>query len=241
LTLYVLTLMSLKAAVDALFRTLMEAVTQQTVRDLNLPRVSPDALGRAFVHRSTRAAENNERLEFLGDSVIQLVISKYLYQRYAGVSEGVMTKRRSRLVCGRVMAEIGLKIGLGRFVVLGPAHENKRWSEEVLEDAFEAVVAVVFLEAGYDEAEKWVVSVYEANVNIPELLSDEIEHKDRLIKYFSRTGRPAPEFVVLGGGAAGFRASVRSGRSNVLGVGSGRTRRAAENDAARNAFKYLSG
>lgn len=219
----------------------MEGVTQQTVRDLNLPRVSPRALARAFVHRSTRAGENNERLEFLGDSVIQLVISKYLYQRYASVSEGVMTKRRSRLVCGAVMAEIGLKIGLGRFVVLGPNHESKRWNEDVLEDTFEALVAVVFLEAGYDEAEKWVVSAYEENVNIPELLSDEIEHKDRLIKYFARTGRGAPEFVVSGGGASGFRASVRSGRSNVLGVGIGRTRRAAENEAAKSAFKYLSG
>ena len=124
---------------------------------------------------------------------------------------------------------------------MGANQENKRWNADVLEDVFEALVAVLFLDSGYEEAEKWVISAYEDNVNIPELISDDIEHKDRLIKYFARTGRGAPEFDVSGGGASGFRASVRSGRSNVLGVGSGRTRRAAENDAAKNAFKYLSG
>lgn len=216
-------------------------VTNETVRELKLPRVSPDALGQAFVHRSHKSRENNERLEFLGDSVIQLVITKYLYQRYADVSEGVMTKRRNRLVCGQVMSDIALSLGLGRYVVLGERSESKRWSSDVLEDAFEALVGVVFLEAGYEEAAKWVVSVYEENVNIAELLSDEIEYKDRLLKYFARTARPVPEFAVASSGQSGFRASITTGRSNVIGVGFGRTRRAAENDAAKNAYKYLSG
>lgn len=226
-------------------------VTLDTVREMGLEGVSPEALARAFVHRSARAKRrgqpgrsaqerDNERLEFLGDSVVQLVMTKYLYQRYAGVSEGVMTKRRNRLVCGQVMTDIATKMGIGRYIVVGEGRESKRGSADVLEDAFEAVAAVAFLEGGYDAAERWVVAAYEGNVNIPELLSDEIEYKDRLVKHFSRTGRAPPDFAVTGGGSAGFRASVRSGRDNVLGVGTGRTRRAAENDAARNAYKYLS-
>lgn len=214
-------------------------VTEETVRELNLPRVSPEAVRRAFLHRST-GSDNNERLEFLGDSVVQLVITKYLYQRYADVSEGVMTKRRNRLVCGQVMSDVASSLGIGKYLVLGGRAESKRGSGDVLEDAFEALVAVVFMEAGYEEAERWVVRAYEENVNIPELLSDDIEHKDRLIKYFASTGRKKPEFSASREGQSGFRASVMIGRSNVIGVGTGRTRRAAENDAAKNAYKYLS-
>ena len=226
-------------------------VTEATVRELGLGGVSPEALGRAFVHRSARPARpgprgrpgapgDNERLEFLGDSVVQLVMTKYLYERYADVSEGVMTKRRNRLVCGHVMTDIATRMGLGRFIVVGEGREGVRSSAAALEDAFEAVAAVAFLELGYEAAERWLVGAYESSLNIAEVLSDEIEYKDRLLKHFSRTGRSPPEFAVSGGGPAGFRASVRTGRSNVIGVGIGRTRRAAENDAARNAYKYLS-
>jgi ribonuclease-3 len=225
-------------------------VTESTVRELGLAGVSPEALGRAFVHRSARARStssgpassraDNERLEFLGDSVVQLVMTKYLYARYADVSEGVMTKRRNRLVCGQVMTDIATRLGIGRYIVVGEGRESIRASADALEDAFEAVAAVAFLELGYESAERWIVGAYESNVNIAELLSDEIEYKDRLVKHFARTGRAPPQFSVSGGGSAGFRASVTTGRSNVIGVGSGRTRRAAENDAARNAYKYLS-
>lgn len=215
-------------------------VTQDTVRELNLPRVSPEILRKAFVHRSGSHRENNERLEFLGDSVVDLIMTKYIYQRYYDSSEGVLTKRRSRLVCGRVMTEIGRRLGLDGYVKMGAGSESRRSNADVVEDCFEALVAVIFLEAGYEETEKWVVGAYETHVNIPELLSDEIEHKDKLIKYFARTGRPAPQFVATGKDGECFRVAVKTGRENILGVGAGETRKAAENDAARNAYKYLS-
>lgn len=214
-------------------------ITQDTVRHLNLPRLSPDILQKAFVHRSGSFRENNERLEFLGDSVVDLVMTKYIYQRYFDSSEGVLTKRRNRLVCGQVMTQIGKSLGLDAYIRMGSGSESKRTNPDVIEDTFEALVAVVFMEAGYDEAEKWVVGVYEKYVNIPELLSDEMEYKDKLIKYFMRTGRPSPEFVVTKKDREGFRAAVKTGRENILGVGFGNTRKAAENDAAKNAYKYL--
>eukprot|EP00873_Tetraselmis_striata_P026941 jgi/Tetstr1/447205/TSEL_034642.t1 len=215
-------------------------ITQDTIRRLGLPRVSPEVLKKAFVHRSGSHRENNERLEFLGDSVVDLVMTKYIYQRYFDSSEGVLTKRRNRLVCGQVMAEIGKSLGLDAYMRMGSGSESKRTHPDVMEDTFEALVAVVFLEAGYAEAERWVVGVYEKYVNIAELLSDELEYKDKLVKHFARTGRPGPEFVVTrndGGGE--FRAVAKTGRDNILGIGFGSTRKAAENAAAKSAYKYL--
>jgi len=219
-------------------------VSEQTISDLGLPpTLSKTSLSNAFVNRSVSRIDNNERLEFLGDSVIQLVITKYLYVRYNGCQEGGLTKRRTRLVCGQVMSDIGTKLGLQKYIKVnrfdGSQQNPLDIGLDVVEDTFEAIAATVFIECGYDAAEKWVIWAYENHVDVSEAISDEIEHKDRLLKYFSRVGRPQPDFVVTKTDKGTITVVVKISRDNIIGVGKGRTRKSAENDAALNAFKYL--
>jgi ribonuclease-3 len=221
-------------------------ISEQAILDLGLPpTISKTSLSNAFVNRPVSRIDNNERLEFLGDSVIQLIITKYLYVRYNGCQEGGLTKRRTRLVCGQVMSDIGLKLGLQKYIKInnkfdGTEDNKPEIGLDLIEDTFEAIAATIFIECGYDAAEKWVVWAYESNLDVSEAISDEIEHKDRLLKYFSRVGRPPPDFVVTKTDKGTVTVVVKTSRDNIIGVGKGRTKKSAENDASLNAFKYLS-
>lgn len=222
-------------------------ISDSTVSELGLPRtISKSALQNAFVNRSVSRRDNNERLEFLGDSVVQLVITKYLFVRYNGCQEGGLTKRRTRLVCGQVMSDIGTKLGLQKYIKVHKFEDSSNSESvdeiglDVVEDTFEAIAATVFLECGYDAAEKWIVWAYETHVDVSNAISDEIEHKDRLLKYFSSVGRAPPEFSASKVEKGIVTVVIKTSRDNIIGVGKGRTKKSAENDAAMHAFKYLS-
>lgn len=187
--------------------------------------------------------ENNERLEFLGDAVVHAVLSAYLYKRFEGADEGALTRRRNRLASGEVMIGIARSLGLERYLRVAGGEEwaaGQAVPAAALEDAFEAVVGAAFLEAGFAEAERWVVRAYETHVDMAAALSAEVEPKDRLWRHLRASGRGDPVFSSWRRGRDGFEAAVRSRAGHVLGVGSGSTRHAAENAAARAALEYMS-
>lgn len=220
------------------------ADTQAVLLSLGLPVSVGEMVWHALRHKSvvqTGSGKlcNNERLEFLGDSVIQLVISKYLYQRYPDISEGLMTKRRSRLVCGQTMTEIANKLGVAQYLLMGTQSEEKRTFANTLEDAFEALAAAVFLSSGYEAAESWVIHTYEKYIDIACVLADDIEYKDKLLRHFTSTGRQVPEFRVTKSKNGQFTASIHGSSSAVYGVGAGGTRKQAENEASKQALVYL--
>lgn len=221
-------------------------ITQDVLRELKLPRCNPESIQRAFFHRSSvskdyRSTESswfgdNERLEFLGDAVVHCVMTSYVYRRYCNNGEGSLTKKRNRLVCGQMMSEISEKLGLSKYLKIT---EEKRNDPDVLEDVFEALIGALYLEAGYEETEKWIIATYEENVNMSDILTNDIEHKDTIIKYFSSTGRGIPIFELVKKTSLNYRVSLKTTQGLVIGVGEGRTRRQAENSAAMNALKYL--
>ncbi len=103
--------------------------------------------------------EYNERIEFLGDAVLELVSSLFLYKRYPEKNEGMLSKQRASLVCEVSLAESARRIKLGDFIMLGTG-ENKtggRFRDSILSDAFEAVIGAIFLDGGLNEAEKFVL------------------------------------------------------------------------------------
>jgi ribonuclease-3 len=186
---------------------------------------------------------DNERLEFLGDAVLYLAISDYLYERYGGQDEGFMTRIRSRLVAGDMLAGLADQhTCLGRLAMRRlkkPADEASGPTRaRICEDAFEAFLGAMHLGIGFDAARAWLVAFLEANVDFARLVATQHAPKDALHRKSRRFGLGKVMFDVVNSRDCGqVTASVRDAATGiVVATGVGRTRRLAEDAAARNAL-----
>ena len=158
----------------------------------------PALLARALTHRSS-GARNNERLEFLGDSVLGLVAAAELYRRFPEADEGQLSRLRARMVRQETLAEIARELQLGACLQLGGG-ERKSGAEtraSILSDALEAVMGAILLDAGYKKAAQVVAGWLETRLNA---ISPEDSHKDpktRLQERLHTLGRPLPEYTLL--------------------------------------------
>ncbi|MBR2370860.1 MAG: ribonuclease III [Clostridia bacterium] len=191
-------------------------------------------------------SECNERLEFLGDAVLQIVVSTYLYQSYADLPEGQLTKLRAGVVCEKALATYARKILLGDYLLLGRGEiaNNGRNNSSMLADAFEALLGAVFLDAGgTQDAIKTVSSIVLPFVK-EELCSiiesgDTGDYKSMLQQFIQKTENEPVEYVLVKmSGPDHCREFVMEARlsSNVIGCGSGRRKGIAEQNAARQAL-----
>lgn len=128
-------------------------------------------LANALTHSSyanEKRCRSNERLEFLGDSVLGLIVSNYLYKNLRNVNEGDLSKIRASLVCEESLAKIAKRLGLGNFLRLGHGEElsGGRERNSILSDAFEAVLAAIYLDSDFKTAEKWVIRHMEKDLEM---------------------------------------------------------------------------
>ncbi len=110
----------------------------------------------------------NERLEFLGDSVLSIIVSKYIFENYPDLPEGKLTKMRSAVVCEKALYECSLNIDLGKYLILGRGEERTggRTRPSILSDAYEALIAAIYLDSNLDVTREWVLGqIYEAIEN----------------------------------------------------------------------------
>lgn len=198
-----------------------------------------EAYRRAFVHASCGAAESNERLEFLGDAVLDLVVAEYLFERYPCEDEGFLTQMRSSLVNGKMLARLGRLLGLEQLVVLSRAAEPSRHSDGIVEDAFEAFVGAMFLDRGIKGAKEWFVALIEENLDFAQLMAH--NEKDMLTRlYRERFGR---DIAFVASKSARNQYHVRmferdsDERRGFIAEGFGATRRDAITDAARRGLQ----
>ena len=207
-------------------------------------------------------AESYERLEFLGDAVLNLVVAGYLFERYPRENEGFMTRMRTKLVNGATLADLcGRCTRLPEFVMLskqaddaddkkkGPAAAGStsvgRGNKKVLEDAFEAFLGALYLERGFDAARRWLVGFFEENVDFAHLVAHQNNAKDVLNRYFvAHHGGTMPKYEdvppqpgAAGGGPAASR--IRNKQGTVIATGFGANRREAEDAAAKSALLYF--
>ncbi|MFP5382868.1 MAG: ribonuclease III [Gammaproteobacteria bacterium] len=158
-----------------------------------------DLLLLALTHRSVSGSRNNERLEFLGDSVLGHVIAADLFTRFPAASEGQLTRARARLVNGETLSQMAVDLDLGNHVRLGPGELKsgafRRTS--ILADCVEALIGAIYLDAGLEAARRCVLAWY-----APRLASLDLEHvekdpKTRLQEYLQARGLPLPRYEVL--------------------------------------------
>lgn len=152
-----------------------------------------ELLIRALTHSSyanEKKTLNNERLEFLGDSVLSVVVSEYIYRQYADINEGKLTQVRANLVCEKSLAEFARRIKLGKLIYLGHGEEisGGRNRASVVSDAFEAVLAAIYLDGGMNAAKKWLLDLIEEDIKSAILKKSTKDFKTRLQEQVQKKG-----------------------------------------------------
>jgi ribonuclease-3 len=198
----------------------------------------------SYLHEQPSVGQSNERLEFLGDSVIGLIISEALWQRYPEDDEGSLTTRRAAIVSARGLSRIAQRLDLGSSLSLGlgAAAAGERARKSVLAALFEAVAGAIYLEFGLDRTREWLLDVAAPEISEPNSI-DALKPAKSVLQELSyaRTGRAPHYRLVSDDGPAHAREYVVEAidGGEALGRGTGRSRREAETEAAREAITAM--
>ncbi len=184
--------------------------------------------------------ECNERLEFLGDSVLSLVVSEYLFEKFSHKAEGELTKTRASLVCTRSLSNFANKIKLGEYLYLGKGEEiNGRTNVKILENAFEALLAAMYIDSGSkDTVAKFLIPIVEGEI---QAVGSEVnyDYKTTLQQFVQALGNDRIQYFCVNEQGPDhnktFEVEVKI-NSNVVGKGKGKTKREAEQLAAKEAL-----
>ncbi|MBW3621786.1 MAG: ribonuclease III [Armatimonadetes bacterium] len=201
--------------------------------------VDPQLLQQALTHKSADAGYDNERLEFLGDAVLEIIVTEYLFRHFPNFSEGQLTRARVDAVSEPSLAEVARSMGLGNLMYMSRGEEASggRDRPSLLSDAFEAVVAAVYLSLGLEEARRFVLEQMGTLGEVRER-----DFKSRLQEYTQERFRATPTYRISGeSGPPHNRAfhaeAVLQGK--VLGTGKGHSKKFAEQQAAERALEGL--
>jgi len=209
--------------------------------------VEPQLLERALTHRSFAyehgGLPTNERLEFLGDSVLGLVITDTLYQRYPDVSEGQLAKLRAAVVNMRALAIVGRELQLGDFIRLGKGEETTggRDKSSILADTVEAVIGAVYSQHGFATAAEVVHRLFDGLIDTASTLGAGLDWKTSLQELTATRGIGVPDYGVADEGpdhAKQFTATVLV-NGVAYGTGTGHSKKEAEQQAAAAAFAAI--
>ncbi len=214
---------------------------------LGNPELDPELLERALTHRSY-AYENgqiptNERLEFLGDSVLGIVVTESLFRNHPDLSEGRLAKLRAAVVNARALADVAREIGLGASIKLGRGEETTGGREKasILSDTVEAVIGAIHLSAGIEESRRVVHLLFDPVMAAAADMGAGLDWKTSLQELTAELGLGVPEYVIEDDGPdhmKTFTAQVRVGE-DLYGHGVGRSKKEAEQGAAETAYGEL--
>lgn len=210
---------------------------------------NPALLNEALTHSSyanehkSQHIKYNERLEFLGDSVLSIVVSDYIYKNCPELPEGELTKLRASLVCEKSLYEFAKKIDLGKYLILGKGERNNGGADRpsILSDAFEALIAAIYIDGGIAPASKHIL-----NFVIPAIKNSKKkkinDYKTTLQEIIQKNPGEKLEYVLVKESGPDhnkhFVVEVHL-NSNVIGKGGGRSKKEAEQQAAREALELM--
>lgn len=200
----------------------------------------------AFIHKSASLrlpdglVINNERLEFLGDAILDAVVAEYLYTRFPDKKEGFLTQTRSKIVNGDYLGQLAIQLGLDKFIVSHAYNFNS--NKSILGDAFEALIGAIYLDHGYKAVKKFVFKqLLRKHIDLGALLKTETNYKSRLIEWAQKDKKEVsfntemedsegtiPEFI-----------SYISVDEKVIAKGRGSSKKEAEQNAAKQTLKKL--
>ncbi len=220
---------------------LLESKIRYRFADLNL-------LLHALTHSSyanemrLEKEKNNERLEFLGDAVLELVTSEYVYNEYPGLSEGDLTKLRASIVCEQTLSACARDLNIGQFLMLGKGEDASGGRERgsILSDALEAIIGAIYLDGGFTNAKEFIKGFiledlkgkdlfFDSKTILQEIIQNDNNKQKLRYKLISEQG---PDHSKT------FTIAVCIGNDEI-GYGTGRTKKAAEQEAANQAIQKL--
>jgi ribonuclease-3 len=201
-------------------------------------------LQQALTHRS-HGSQNNERLEFLGDGVLNFIIAHQLYQRFSKLNEGDLSRMRAQLVKEPTLGELAVSLNLGDHLRLGEGElKSGGWRRpSVLADALEAIIGAAYLDGGFEAAEQMVIRLFTPLLEKLDPKAIGKDPKSLLQEYLQGRKMELPEYkLVATEGEAHcqtFRVECHIGKLNITTSGEGSSRRAAEQQAAEFAYKKV--
>lgn len=211
-----------------------------------------DLFLQALVHRSYTqlvngpALQSNERLEFLGDSVLNMVVAERLYEMYPKAEEGQLTVLRAKLVNRKALVHYAKQIHLRDFILLSSSASQaaEKGAETILADAYEAVIGAMYLDAGLAEARQFVNRQLEHALKHGWLHGADENYKSALLEYAQAKGKAIPRYAILKEVGPDhdrtFTVGVDVG-DGVAGIGTGKNKKEAEQAAAEDALSRISG
>lgn len=222
----------------------------QTLLNVQIQPENFHLFEKALRHRSIvssdkyLAEETYERLEFLGDAVLDLIVSEILYDRYPEKAEGYLTKLRSKIVKGETLAIMAKKLELNDVMEVGDRATGQgiELSKSVLADVYEAIVAALYLSMGYKTTFNFVKSNLEHFLDLSKIEHKVDNYKSMLMEHAQSEKVELPEYMVLSEDGPGhnktFKVSVKLNNEEI-GIGAGKTKKEAEQKAAKNALTSL--
>ncbi|PZO87496.1 MAG: ribonuclease III [Micavibrio aeruginosavorus] len=196
----------------------------------------------ALTHSSKSGSANNERLEFLGDRVLNLVIAHALFTQYPNENEGSLAKRHASLVQGRLLAAVGREVNLGDHIILseGERHAGGAKNENIVADAMEAMLGAVFLDGGLESAQGLILRLWDAHILKP--AESHQDSKTELQEWVQARALPLPEYEIVGRSgpdhAPIFAVEIRVRGFDPI-VCEGASRRVAEKAAAEKMLQLV--
>lgn len=208
--------------------------------NINIQFNNYDLIHMALIHPSYSQekifAGNNQRLEFLGDAVLNIIVAEYLYNNYMEKAEGDLTKIRARVVCERSLAEVARTIDLGQYLLLGKGEEMSggRKRKSILADAVESVIGAIYLDQGYEKAAEFILTYLEALIKEASQ-GDYYDYKSRLQELVQGINKQNVYYEIIDeSGPAHARLFIAGVyyQGQLLETGSGKSKKEAEQKAA---------
>lgn len=197
----------------------------------------------SYANEKKKSRHSNERLEFLGDSVLSIVVSQYLFLHFKHLPEGELTKIRASLVCEKSLHEFAKQINLGDYILLGKGEENTGGRERpsILADAFEAVIAAVYLDGGIEAATDYILRFVPDDIDSIRSAAFS-DYKTVLQEIIQKNPEEKVEYCLAGQSGPdhnkAFKVQVCL-NSNVIGTGKGKSKKEAEQMAAKEALELM--
>lgn len=197
----------------------------------------------SYANEGKRSYKNNERLEFLGDSVLSVIVANYLFLKYPKLPEGELTKIRAALVCDRSLASFANSIHLGDYLLMGRGEEHSGGRSRMsnLEDAFEALVGAIYLDGGLEAAQKFVLKFIPKDLDVSRIKTAS-DYKTALQEIVQQNPEEKLTYVLASESGPdhdkSFEVEVHL-NSNVIGTGTGKSKKQAEQAAAKKALRLM--
>ena len=244
----------MRAVVRSLFSKFGKLSAGKNKRILQLEKIigtkvdDPTLFQRALRHRSMLSQEqyakydSYERLEFLGDAVLDLIAAEILFNRYPKKDEGFLTKIRAKLVRGETLSDLSKKLGFEDLMEIDDNKVVSKISKNILADVFESIIAAIYITKGYKHAFKFVEKVYSKHIDFNNLVNTIDNYKSALLEYTQAQRLPLPKYTLIKESGPRhnrtFEVNVYIG-ADELGTGVGKSKKKAEQLAAEMALQTL--